>query len=479
MTINYNRTQNLESGDITEDLPNLTFSKSRVYPFQRKSGSSKDKSWYEYIGYDYSGRFRNNRKKVSGETTIHGGLDHSVNISASPKFGHFSLSPSLRLNSNWYNKRQVQGYSTALDTLGEDSLYFNSYDINEFNTVNTYNFSLSTSTKLYGMAQPQIFGIAAFRHTLEPRLSYSYHPDFSEDKWGYYDTYVDTSGRIVKYDKFGNQIFGGSGSGEAQRLSLSIGNIFEIKTIKDPTDTTSESHKIKLLDLSISSGYNFVADSLNIDNVNMSFRTQISNILNIRGTSVFTPYEYIDGSPINTMLISSGKAPLSMTSFNLNLSTALSADIFKSKEEKKKDKTEEGEGDNELLGSGEKSDDYIELYKENEPDFAIPWNLNLTYNYNYRNEGVGHKTERSNIGADLSFNLTQKWKFTMRGSYDLTNKKINAPQVTIYRELHAWEANLVWTPIGSYKGFRFEIRLKAPEFRDLKLSKSKDIYSGF
>ena len=478
MTINYNRTQNLESGDITEDLPNLTFSKSRTYPFQNKNSSSKNKTWYEYIGYDYSGKFRNNRKKISGESTIHGGLDHSINISASPKLGHFSFSPSLNLSSSWYNKRQIQGYESELDSNGKDSLFYNSYDKNEFNTVNTYNFSLSASTKLYGMAQPEILGISAFRHTFEPRLSYSFNPDFSDDKWGYYDTYIDTSGRIVKYDKFGNQIFGGAGSGESQRLSISLGNVFEIKTIKDPTDTTSESHKIKLLDLSISSGYNFVADSLNIDNVNMSFRTQIGNILNIRGSSVFTPYEYISGRPINETLISNGNAPLNMTSFNLNLSTSLSADTFKGSEDDKK-KVDEEKGDNELLGSGEKSDDYIELYKENEPDFSIPWNLNLTYNYNYRNEGVGYKDERSNIGADLSFNLTQKWKFTFRGSYDVTNKKLNAPQVTIYRELHAWEANLVWTPIGSYKGFRFEIRLKAPEFRDLKLSKSKDIYSGF
>ena len=485
LTVNYNRTQNLETGDVTEDLPTLSFSKSRVYPFQSKSGNSKDKSWYEYIGMDYSGKFRNNRKKteidsVTTEHTIHGGLNHSVNISASPKLGHLSISPSIRLNSKWYNKRQMRGYDSAIDTLGQDSLYYNSYDKNELNTVNTFNFSLSASTKLYGMAQPQMLGVAAFRHTFEPRLSYSYNPDFSEEKWGYYDSYVDTSGQIVKYDKFGNQIFGGASAGESQRLSLSLGNIFEIKTIKDPTDTTSEAKKVKLLDLGISSGYNFVADSLNMDNINVSFRTQIGNMLNIHGTSVLTPYDYIDGRTVNQFLANNGKPFLNMTSFNLNLSSSLSADLFKSekeKEKKKGKKEKEEDDENDFLGNNEKSDDYIELYDDKEPDFEIPWNLNLTYNYNYTDRGT--VTERSNIGADLSFNLTKKWKFTCRGSYDVTNDKLNAPQVTIYRELHAWEANLVWTPIGNYKGFRFEIRLKAPEFRDLKLSKSKDIYSGY
>ncbi len=473
LTVNYNRTQNLETGNITEDLPNVSFSKSRVYPFRKKRGSSKNKSWYEYIGYNYSGRFKNNRKKYNGETTIHGGLAHTFAVSASPKFGHFSLSPSLTVNSNWYNKRQVKKFESVLDTLGRDSLYLTSYDINQFNTVSKFNFSLSTSTKIYGMAQPQMLGIAAFRHTFEPRLSYSYHPDFSEERWGYYDYYRDTTGQIIRYDKFGNQIFGGAGSGESQRLSLSLGNIFEMKTIKNPTDTTSESKKIRLLNMSISSGYNFVADSLNFDDVRVSFNTQIGRMLNIQGSSVFTPYEYRNGRTINQFLASNGKPFLSMTSFNVNFSSSLSAELFGSKKEKK----EEEDTEDEFMKNDKDSDDLIELYRDDEPNLDIPWNLNLTYNYNYTNRGV--VKVRSNLGADLSFSLTKKWKFTMRGSYDVTNKEFNAPQVTIYRELHEWEANLVWRPIGRYRGFRFEIRLKAPEFRDIKLTKSKEIFSGF
>ncbi|PIQ07810.1 MAG: organic solvent tolerance protein [Ignavibacteriales bacterium CG18_big_fil_WC_8_21_14_2_50_31_20] len=479
LSMNYNRTQNLQTGDITEDLPNVSISKSRVYPFKSNTGSSKDKSWYELIGYDYSGNFKNNRRKISGESTIHGGISHSFNVSASPKFGHLSLSPSLQVNSKWYNKRQIQKIESSLDSSGKDSLYFTSYDINDLNTVNTFNFSLSASTKLYGMAQPQILGFSAFRHTFEPRLSYSYHPDFSSDFWGYYDTYVDKSGRIVKYDKFGNQIFSGISAGEAQRLSLSLGNAFEIKTLKDPTDTTSESKKIKLLDLTVSSGYNFVADSLNVDDINVNFRTQIGSVLSLYGSSVFSPYEFNSGREINAFAISNNGSLLKMTNFNLNLSSSLSAELFKSENEKKKNSESEEQIGEELVGNNNKSSDYIELYKDEEPDFEIPWNLSLTYNYNYSNKGIGFITDRSNLGADLSFNLTQKWKFTFRGSYDITNKKINAPQVTIYRDLHAWEANLVWNPIGTYRGFKFEIRLKAPEFRDLKLSKSKDIYSGF
>jgi hypothetical protein len=473
----------LETGNINEDLPSLSFSKSRVYPFRKGRGGSKDMSWYEYVGYDYSGKFRNNRKKevidsTNTKHTIHGGFDHRINISASPKFGHFSLSPSFSLNSKWYNKRQVHEVDSYVDTSGSDIYYLDKYDVKQINTVNTFNFNFSASTKLYGMAQPEMLGVAAFRHTFEPRLTYSYRPDFSEDHWGYYDSYVDTSGNIIKYDKFGNQIFGGASSGESQRLSISLGNIFEIKTTKDPTDTTSESHKVKLLDLGISTGYNFVADTLQYDDLSINFRTQIGRVLSLHGSSTFSPYQYFDGRQIN-QFVSGSSGFLHLSSFNLNLSSSLSGEQFSSKDDKKNKGEESTEGDEELKVNNEDEGDYLELYKDESPDFEIPWNLNMTYNYNYTDRGDNYKTKRSNLGLDLSFNLTQKWKLSFRGSYDITNDKMNAPQVTIHRELHAWEAHMVWNPIGTYRGFKFEIRLKAPEFRDLKLSKSKDIYSGF
>ena len=479
LTINYNRTQNLENGDINEDLPSLTFTKNVAYPFKGSSAQGKSMDWYEYVGYSYTGKFRNNRSKSGGESTIHGGFDHRVSIQASPKIGYFNLSPSFNVESKWYNKKQVQEIDSELDSTGTPEYYKNSYDVHELNTVNTFNLNLSSSTKLYGISQPEMLGVAAFRHTFEPRLTYSYRPDFSESHWGYYNTYVDTNGNEIKYDQFGNQIFGGASSGESQRLTLSFGNAFEIKTIKDPTDTTSEAAKIKLLDLGISSGYNFAADSLQYDDLNLNFRTQIGRLLSLQGSTVFSPYVYQDGRQINQMLSSSGQGLFKLTSFNLNLSTSLSGDQFISDEEKEDKDSENDEREN-MFGQDDESD-YIELYNEEEPDFSIPWNLNLTYNYNYSNTGDSdlYISDRQNFGFDLSFSLTQKWKLTFRGSYDITNKKMNAPQITIYRDLHAWEANMVWNPIGTYRGFRFELRIKAPEFRDLKLSKSKDIYGGF
>jgi hypothetical protein len=79
---------------------------------------------------------------------------------------------------------------------------------------------------------------------------------------------------------------------------------------------------------------------------------------------------------------------------------------------------------------------------------------------------------------NLGFNLTENWKFKVSGSYDLERKEISAPQISIYRDLHCWEMNFNWNPIGTYRGFRFEIRIKSPELQDIKVTKSKGLYTG-
>ncbi|OQY79522.1 MAG: hypothetical protein B6D45_00595, partial [Ignavibacteriales bacterium UTCHB3] len=74
--------------------------------------------------------------------------------------------------------------------------------------------------------------------------------------------------------------------------------------------------------------------------------------------------------------------------------------------------------------------------------------------------------------------LTKSWKFSLSGSYDFEKKDFAAPQVVISRDLHCWVMNFVWNPIGTYTGYRFEIKVKAPQLQDLKVEKSDSFFSG-
>jgi hypothetical protein len=78
----------------------------------------------------------------------------------------------------------------------------------------------------------------------------------------------------------------------------------------------------------------------------------------------------------------------------------------------------------------------------------------------------------------LDFNLTPKWKFSVAGSYDFKANQFSAPQIRISRDLHCWIMNFTWNPVGIFSGYYLEIRVKAPELQDLKITKRGEFYNG-
>ncbi|HKB85088.1 MAG TPA: putative LPS assembly protein LptD [Ignavibacteriaceae bacterium] len=468
LTANYNRRQVLQTGEINEVLPSLTFTKSQSYPFRGKGVG--EQKWYELFGYNYTGQFQNNRTKTNGNLNIRGGFNHQISAGLSPKIGYLSIAPSVRYQERWYNKRVVyeRGISRAT---GHDTTFIN--DEHELNLIRTFGLGVTASTKFYGIFPVNSFGINAVRHTVNPSISYNYNPDFSKPFWGYYGSYLDPNNKVIHYDKFQREVFGGAPSSEAQRITFSLGNIFEMKTQPDPSDTTSKEQKIQLLNLSASMSYNFAADSMRLSDLGLQYRTQIGDWFNFSGSSNFTPYDYQGTtSRINKFLVNEGKGFLRLTNFSFSISTTLSGEKLKSAEA---NKTSEPEGEYELQNE---DNVYKGLYSDKEPDFAIPWDLSLTYNYSLTKPIPNQKTEVSNLSGGINFNLTPKWKFSFTGSYDFQRHDFAAPQIRISRDLHCWLMDFTWNPIGTYRGYRFEIRVKAPQLQDLKVTKQDQFYSG-
>jgi len=472
MSLNYSRRQVLETGEINEVLPNLTFNIPQKYPFRGKIASGEQK-WYELIGYNYSGQFQNNRDKQEGQLKIRGGIQHNINLSASPKIGYISVTPNFRYQEKWYNKRIEQSLVKSSFS-GEDSLV--TKDVKEINFVRTFSIGVGASTRFYGIVQPNMLGINSIRHTVNPSISYNYQPDFSKSHWGYYGTYKDSTGKEIMYNKYQNEIFGGASSGEQQNLSFSISNIFEMKTAVDPTDTTSKEKKIQLLNLDAGISYNLAADSVKFSRLNLGYRTQIGDWLNLSGNSSYSLYESNElGQETNQFLINNKKGLLRLTNFQFSLSTTLSGEKLRSKTE------DEGgtplpEGEYELGGTDRKI--YQGLYNDKDPDFTIPWDISLSYNYVLDKSSPANTRSFSNVNGSLNFNLTPAWKFSLTGSYDFDRKEFSAPQVRISRDLHCWLMNFTWNPIGTFTGYRFEIRVKAPQLQDLKVTKQDQFYEG-
>ena len=175
---------------------------------------------------------------------------------------------------------------------------------------------------------------------------------------------------------------------------------------------------------------------------------------------------------MNKLLLSESGRLGDMTGFSISMGTRLSG-------EKKKTTAGPVRTAEDSLAERERAG-YVGLYDQQAPDFSIPWNLDLTWNYSQSRPGDPRLLYRSStIGGALGFNLTEYWKITMTASYDLINKTIAAPQITVYRDLHCWEMDFSWVPTGFYRNFKLEIRLKAPQLQDVKLTKqasARDIF---
>ena len=471
LSLNYKRNQNLSNGNITEYLPSVSFSKSQFYPFRRKSAVG-DQSWYEYIGFNYNGQLLNRRTKESGELDTRGGIQHSVGFSASPKWGYITISPSISYRELWYNKR-IERLSVA-SSAGTDSIITDDKD--EINFVRTFSTGVGVSTKVYGIYPANALGVAAFRHIVQPSVSFSYTPDFSKNFWGYYGTYKKLDGTEVTYNKFEKEIYGGASSRESRVMSFRVDNIFEMKTLVDPRDTTSKEEKLQLLNLSADAGYDFNADSIKLSDIRLSYRTQVGQWLSLSGGSSYSLYDSDEnGREINKTLLGENKGFVRMKSFSFSASTSLSGDRMKSDE-----KSEEGEAAEEAYTPAVPNREgiYRGIYDRGDVDFSIPWSISLGYNYSVNKFAPGRFSEYSSLNANLNFSLTKAWKFVMSGNYDFKQKEFSAPQIGVSRDLHCWIMNFTWNPIGYARGYRLEIRVKAAQLQDLKVTKSDNFFSG-
>lgn len=480
MTLNVRRDQNLQpiagGVEVSEILPSLSFSRTLTYPFRssnREEGSPSQK-WYELFGYSYGGQFLNSRTttklNVGSSVDERRGMQHTLAFNASPKIGYVTVSPFFNYTEKWYDKSIERGLAPG-DTIPATR------DVRGFKAVRYFDMGLSAATKLYGIFQPGILGITGIRHQVLPSISYTYAPDFSKAHFGYFGTFVDRYGQVQSYSLFEREVFGGAPSGERQALSLSVGNILEMKTAS--SDSAVKENKLQLLNLNLGLSYNFAADSLKFSELGMDFRTSIGQNLSIGGSGRFNLYKFeldpknpLVGRRVNKFLLNESGKLAELTSFTVSIGTRFSGERQKTTSGPTKSVEDSLKGQRPRTG-------VYGLYSQEDPDFSIPWNLDLMWNFSQNQADPRFKFRSSNLIVGLGFNLTEFWKINASGSYDVLNREFAAPQITVYRDLHCWEMNFSWVPIGQYRNFRLEIRLKAPQLQDVKLTKqasSRGIY---
>lgn len=453
-----------QANSIYLELPTAAFQMSRVYPFRSKKRVGRMK-WYEQIGMNYNLEYKNQLQTVDTVffefddemfNDFRHGVRHSIPLSMNLKFlKHFTFSPSFNYNGWFYFDRSFRDWDFAADTLvtkREQGFYY----------LNNYTANAAINTTVYGMFNVNKLGVQAVRHVMYPSISLAYSPDFSEARYGYYTEYQDSSLKRISYSPYNDNIFRAPGAGELGALNFSLRNTLEMK-VRSKNDTITGTKKISIFDqFTLSSSYNFLADSFELSPVAFRVSNRISNNFNVSLNGNFDPYaRSADGSRrVDEMAFTRegrlGYLSYANLSVNANLNPEANVPPWRPA----------------FLPTTAPTH-YYYPYSDYYVDFDIPWNLSTGYTLNYNNSPGSPLlvTQSLNIAGELK--LTDKWKVNANIDYDLTEKKLGYTTFNIYRDLHCWEMRFRINPFGEYKSYSFTLQVKAGMLQDLKLEKQR------
>jgi hypothetical protein len=481
-----NQTRNLQTDAVSETFPKLTISNriaSLIPEPERSQSRSESDRWYQSIRVPYSFNILGERnRQESGPDTNRTvekdeglGWDHSLSFYATPKlFGWLSLKPEVSYKETWVDRRKHYFVDPETNQIEEE-------DERGFFALRTYNTSLSLNTKIYGMFHSRFVEGVLLRHVATPGVSFSFAPDFSSSRYGYYQTVIDTAGNAIEKDRYKGSLFRSTPSGEQQRMNLSLNNLFQMK-IGDG----EEAKKFDLFSYNLSTSYNWKADQYKFSDLSSRINANPMNSLSLSMNTTHTFYQSNeDGQKVDRLFVDNvdWSDPGSLKRFHLARLTSLDlSTTFRIKGKirsggQKNTVSEEDAGfDREDLLSpdlesvGSMSGDRFEM-DESVSAMEIPWSFNSTLSYDENRSNPHDITKRIWMQANMEFNLTRNWKISYKSRWDLKDKKAVSQDLVFYRDLHCWEAKFVWTPTGTYKRFYFKINVKSPMLQDLKFEK--------
>lgn len=512
-----NLSQNMRDTSIAMTLPDLNISLSRFYPFKRKHAAGKER-WYEKLSMSYTGHISNS---FSGKESqiMHSNLlrdwkngwQHNIPIAGNfTLFNYINVTPSFNLTDRTYFNKINRSWDEERQVEVRDTTY-------GFHNVYNWNMSMSMSTKVYGFFIPnrKIFGdkIDRIRHVLTPSVSFSYAPDFSSARYGYYDSYQKTDAQgnvtLVEYSPYQGMLYGVPGKGKTGSLSFSVDNNVEMK-IKSDKDTTGYK-KISLIDgLGASMSYNMAAATRPWSDLSTKLRLKFGKSYTFNMNAVFATYAYEldqNGRPFIGNKTEWGCGRFGrFQGTSQNFSYTLTPEKIKkwfTREEKTSNKDEELEEDYGMDTDVESNiDDTMinaqkGLQKKNKGGkastdddgympFSMPWSLTIGYGITMR-ENTGGKFNTKTMRYPYKFNqtmnfsgnirLAEGWNISFSSGYDFDNKKMSMTTASMSRDLHCFSMSCSMV-LAPYTSYNFSFRCNAATLTDVLKYDKKSGYSN-
>ncbi len=501
LSANLRHSQNVQTKKVNLTLPDVSYNMSRIYPFKNLGKLGKTALGKLSISHRFTGKIELTNGSVgsslSGLNIINStnnfseqidfnvdninsiidrskiGGKHTIPISTSFNLlKYLTVSPSMNYNELWYLKKLNYSFNEQENGIQVDTT-------NSFQRAWSYSTALALSTRIYGTVFFKKGKIKAIRHVISPEISMSFSPDFTKQKFGYYENVqINNEGDTKLLSKYENFLFGAPRIGSSASMNFYIGNNLEMKVI-DKNDTISGTKKIKIFDnLSFSSSYNFLADSFGLAPIRFSTRTSFfKRLINLSISGNIDPYSFILDSinengviyqrRINELALKNNQGIGSLDYINMALGFRFSAKDFR----KESEDIESSFGTQEEL-------DYINSNIAEYIDFNVPWSLNASYNLNRRKIGFREPTITQTLTFSGDISISEKTKVSFRSGYDFKFKMLTQTSINATRDLHCWRINFSWVPFGRFQSYNLTINAVSALLQDLKLEKRSRFFDN-
>lgn len=515
-----NLNQNMSDSSIALTLPDLNISLSRFYPFKRRHAVGAER-WYEKIAVSYTGQISNSIN-TKEDRLFHSnliknwrnGMQHRIPISGSfTLFNYINVNPSFNFTDRMYTNKVTRSWNTTTQKEVADTTY-------GFHNIYNWDFSISASTKLYGMFIPnrKLFGdkIQAIRHVITPSVSFSYAPDFGASRYGYYSSYQrtnpDGSVDLVDYSPYSNGLYGVPGRGKMGSVSFSFDNNVEMK-IKSDKDSTGI-RKLSIIDnLGFRMSYNMAAKEKPWSDLSVDLRLKWWKNYTFNLNAVFASYAYeLDshGRPYvgNHTYWGMGKIGR-FQGMSQNISYTLTPEKIKklfgggsdenNSKGKRNDPNAEGidtniesNVDDDMIegqrnARSKRSNNKAKTDDDGYMTFNMPWSITFGYGitmrentdirkFNYHTMRYPYMfTQTLNFSGNIR--ISDGWNISFSSGYDFDHHAMSMTTASLQRDLHCFNMSCQ-VVLAPYTSYNFTFRCNASTLTDALKYDKRSGYSN-
>jgi lipopolysaccharide assembly outer membrane protein LptD (OstA) len=414
------RTENLDSGEISEKLPSVSVLLTRKTLFAPGKG---EKAWHKGSYISASSSFASTLNEVPGNRTTRQAGNINLSLDSDLALAGGSQTIRSRLVATGERKDMSEWCAgctggKAANSAGDLKTDF----IAKFNPGGWVNLNPSVTSSvtlydedkagkrfpvrfmywggldarmtLYRTYFPRIGALTALRHVIAPSVTFTHRPDFSEYKNRFY-TLSGVSSEVSKSSLMNISL--------SNRLQAKLGSGADTRKIND------------LLSLSTSTTYDF----LYRDSKKATPFSTILNSLRLYPTQYATVDLSFSHEPVHLDL----KSFDLQTKFSYTGKGPLPPGFIEPEIHEEPRVPEEGVGEEEA-GS----------------PTASPWRFDVAYRYTKGFEGA---EDNYWLEFTTAFNLTRNWRVEYGGRFDLSGKQTVYQEYSLYRDLHCWEARFV------------------------------------